>query len=67
MGSVSAGCDNKEAASRRALEMRAEGTSLREIGIRLAAEGILSRDGGLWHPAQVRALLVGDESVSCGG
>ena len=58
---------DKEAASRRALELRAEGTSLREIGIRLAAEGILPRDGGLWHPAQVRALLVGDESASVGG
>ena len=58
---------DKEAASRRALELRAEGTSLREIGIRLAAEGILPRDGGLWHPASVRALLVGDESASVGG
>ncbi|MBL9043385.1 MAG: recombinase family protein [Myxococcales bacterium] len=58
---------DKEAASRRALELRAEGTSLREIGIRLAAEGILPRDGGFWHPAQVRALLVGEESASVGG
>jgi DNA invertase Pin-like site-specific DNA recombinase len=58
---------DKEAASRRALELRAEGTSLREIGIRLAAEGMLPRDGGLWHPAQVRALLVGDASVNVGG
>ena len=58
---------DKEAASRRALELRAEGTSLREIGIRLAAEGILPRDGGLWHPAQVRGLLLGDESASVGG
>ena len=58
---------DKEAASRRALELRAEGTSLHEIGIRLAAEGMRPRDGGLWHPAQVRALLVGDESASVGG
>jgi site-specific DNA recombinase len=58
---------DKEAALRRALELRAEGTSLREIGIRLAAEGLLPRDGKLWHPASVRALLVGDESVGVGG
>jgi site-specific DNA recombinase len=58
---------DKEAALRRALELRAEGISLREIGIRLAAEGILPRNGGLWHPAQVRGLLLGDESVSVGG
>lgn len=45
---------DKEAASRRALELRAEGTSLREIGIRLAAEGILSRDGGLRLLAQAQ-------------
>ncbi|MBL9008818.1 MAG: recombinase family protein [Myxococcales bacterium] len=58
---------DREAALRRALELRAEGTSLREIGIRLAAEGMRPRDGGLWHPAQVRALLVGEESASVGG
>lgn len=58
---------DREVASRRALELRAEGTSLREIGIRLATEGMLPRDGGLWHPASVRALLVGDESAGVGG
>ena len=58
---------DKEAALRRALELREEGTSLREIGIRLAAEGLLPRDGKLWHPASVRALLVGDESAGVGG
>ena len=58
---------DKEAASRRAMELRAEGMPLREIGIRLAADGMLPRDGGVWHPASVRALLVGDESASVGG
>lgn len=53
---------DKEAASRRALELRAEGMPLREIGIRLAAEGVRPREGGVWHPASVRVLLVGDES-----
>ena len=58
---------DKEAASRRALELRAEGMRLREIGIHLAAEGILPKEGGIWHPSSVRALLVGDESASVGG
>ena len=58
---------DKGTASRRVLELRAEGTSLREIEIHLAAEGILPRDGGLWHPAQVRALLVETESADVSG
>ena len=58
---------DKEAALHRALELRAEGTSLREIRIRLAAEGLLPRDGGRWHPASVRVLLLGDESVGVAG
>ena len=48
---------NTEAATRRALVLRAEGTSLREIGIRLAGEGLRPKAGGLWHPAQVAKLL----------
>ena len=58
---------NTEAATRRALALRAEGTSLREIGIRLAAEGMRPKAGGLWHPAQVAKLLVGGELASGGG
>jgi site-specific DNA recombinase len=58
---------DKEAASRRAQELRAQGMPLREIGIHLATEGLLPREGGIWHPASVRALLVGDESASVGG
>jgi hypothetical protein len=58
---------DKEAAARRAVELRAEGMSLREIGIRLAAEGMQPSAGGVWHPAPARALWVGDEPVSVGG
>lgn len=57
---------DKVAASQRGLEFRSEGTALREIGIRLAAKGSLPRDGGLGHPAQVRALMVGEESGGVG-
>ena len=48
---------DREAAARRAVELRAEGTQLREIGIRLVAEGFVPKEGGIWHPAQVHALL----------
>ena len=58
---------NREAAARRAIELRAEGMQLREIGIRLAAEGILPKEGGIWHPAQVHGLLALEESVNRDG
>ena len=49
---------DRAAISRRASELRAEGMMLKEIGIRLAADGMLPREGGVWHPSQVRMLLV---------
>ncbi len=52
---------DREAAARRAAELRAEGMQLREIGIRLVTEGILPKEGGIWHPAQVHGLLVRQE------
>ena len=58
---------DKEAASRRAQELRGAGMPLREIGIHLATAGFLPREGGIWYPASVRALLVGDESAGVGG
>ncbi|PSM31331.1 recombinase family protein [Haliangium sp. UPWRP_2] len=59
-------CSDKAAAARRAQALRADGMRLREIGIRLATEGFRPKAGGLWHLAQVRALLVGDESAGVG-
>jgi hypothetical protein len=50
----------REAAAHRAAELRAEGMHLREIGIRLVTEGFLPKEGGIWHPAQVHALLASD-------
>ena len=52
---------DREVAARRAAELRAEGMQLREIGIRLVTEGILPKEGGIWHPAQVHGLLVRQE------
>ena len=48
---------DREAIARRAVELRAQGIHLREIGIRLATEGFRPPEGGLWHTSQVHALL----------
>lgn len=58
---------DREAAARRAAELRAEGMQLREIGVRLATEGFLPKEGGIWHPSQVHGLLASEESVNRGG
>lgn len=42
---------------REALELKAAGLSLRKIGARLAARGLLPRQGKAWHPKTVRDLL----------
>ncbi len=42
---------------RAARELQAAGLSLRAIGARLAAEGLLPRSGGRWHAKTVRDLL----------
>jgi hypothetical protein len=49
--------DDREAAAQRATELRTEGMRLREIGVRLATEGYWPKEGGIWHPGQVHALL----------
>ena len=48
---------DRAAMSRRASELRAEGMTLKEIGVRLTMEVYQTRDGGIWHPATVLALL----------
>jgi hypothetical protein len=53
---------DRGAAARRAAELRAQGVQLREIGVRLAVEGFLPRDGGIWLPSNVHALLASVES-----
>ena len=58
---------DREAAVRRASELRAQGMHLREIGVRLATEGFWPKEGGVWHPAQVHALLATVESADRSG
>jgi hypothetical protein len=53
---------DREAAARRAAELRAQGMQLREIGVRLVTDGFLPKEGGIWHPAQVHALLASMDS-----
>lgn len=44
-------------ATRRAAELRAEGLSFSEIGLRLASEGHIPGRGGFWYASRVSALL----------
>jgi DNA invertase Pin-like site-specific DNA recombinase len=57
------GANDREAAARRAAEWRAEGMTLKEIGVRLAMEGCQTRDGGIWHPATVVNLISSIETT----
>jgi hypothetical protein len=53
---------DREGAARRARELRAQGMQLREIAVRLAMDGYLPKEGGIWHPARVHELLASEES-----
>jgi DNA invertase Pin-like site-specific DNA recombinase len=44
-------------AARRAAELRAQGLSLSEVGLRLSSEGHVPNRGGFWYPSLVAALL----------
>lgn len=54
---------DREAAARRANELRAQGLQLREIGVRLATEGSLPKEGGIWQPSSVHTLLASEHIV----
>jgi DNA invertase Pin-like site-specific DNA recombinase len=49
--------DHEQAVIRRAVELRAEGASLRQIADALDAEGHRAKRGGRWHPNAVRRVL----------
>lgn len=53
---------DRAAAARRASELRAQGMQLREIAVRLAMDGYLPKEGGIWHPARVHELLASGET-----
>lgn len=50
---------DREVATARAKELRAEGLSLNRIGLRLHKERLTPLRGGIWHAAQVGELLRG--------
>jgi hypothetical protein len=54
---------DKAGAAQRASELRAQGMSLREVGVRLAMEGHVPDNGGAWYPALVHALLASANSA----
>jgi DNA invertase Pin-like site-specific DNA recombinase len=54
--------DPAESATRaRALELRAEGLSLRQIAARLGEEGLRPKRGARWHPETVRQVLAASQ------
>ena len=50
-------CQAEQAIIAAAVDLRANGLSLRKVGASLAAEGLLPRSGGDWHAKTVRDLL----------
>ncbi len=59
---------DRQSAARRACELRAEGMTLKEIGVRLTMEGFSREDGRVWYPALVRTLIgsaEADSSAEC--
>ena len=62
------GPGNCDGAGKRAAELRAQGMSLREVGVRLTLEGHKSAGGGAWYVSRVHALLAsqGPVEMSCG-
>ena len=55
---------DRAGAAQRAAELRAQGMSLREIGVRLAMDGYAPENGGSWYPARVVALLAATSQKS---
>jgi DNA invertase Pin-like site-specific DNA recombinase len=49
----------EQATMRRVQEYRRQGLTLREIGERLAAEGLVPRAGGAWHPQTIANVSKG--------
>jgi DNA invertase Pin-like site-specific DNA recombinase len=55
---------DRKSAARRACELREQGMTLKEIGVRLAMEGFHRDGGGAWYPSLVCVLLRSVQEVS---
>jgi hypothetical protein len=55
-GSLIASCFSRVSAQR-VIELREQGMTLKEIGVRLAMEGFQRDGGGVWYPSLVVGLL----------
>ena len=53
---------DRAAIARRAYELRAQGMTLQEVGIRLSLEGLKPKEGGVWYPSLVKGLIVSVKS-----
>jgi len=53
-------CDTEQAVLVAGLALKAAGLSLRKVGARLEARGMLPRSGGHWHAKTVRDLLAAE-------
>ena len=60
--------NDRAAAARRACELRAQGMTLQEVGIRLSLEGLKPKEGGVWYPSLVAKLILSAQDVDteCG-
>ena len=60
--------NDRAAAARRACELRAQGMTLQEVGIRLSLEGLKPKEGGVWYPSLVAKLIQSaqDADTECG-
>ena len=48
---------DRQSAARRACELREQGMTLKEIGVRLAMEGFQRDGSGVWYPSLVCVLI----------
>ena len=55
---------DRKSAARRACELREQGMTLKEIGVRLAMEGFQRDGGGAWYPSLVCVLLRSVQEVA---
>lgn len=55
---------DRVAAARRAFQLRQQGITLQEVGVRLTMEGFQTKAGGPWYPSLVRSLILSFASLN---